>query len=67
MKPIAIATNELGMHVMVRPVPRQFLSDEALDEVAAEDVNALSPQGVRPLWRPQSPISPRCCRRRPIP
>lgn len=41
MKPIAIATNELGMHVMVRPVPRQFLSDEALDEVAAEDVNAL--------------------------
>lgn len=41
MKPIAIATNELGMHVMVRPVPKQFLSDEALDEVAAEDVNAL--------------------------
>lgn len=41
MKPIAIATNELGMHVMVRPVPRQFLSDGALDEVATEDVNAL--------------------------
>ena len=41
MEPTAIATNELGMHVIVRPVPNSLLLDGTVSEIGTEDVNAL--------------------------
>lgn len=41
MEPRAIATNELGMHVIVRPVPNSLLLDGTVSEIGTEDVNAL--------------------------